>query len=137
MSHKTAPCETQPCDCVFHETQNFWTVNEAETGAEHIDPTLKATGWGVVEEVVSARNISSYRAALKVSANAVICRHGDSARRGPVVSEKILNRLSRHPGNAISPDDTELALFPPAPCRHLRDSDGLTILGTELYYLVS
>ena len=24
-------------------------MNEAETRAEHIDPALKATGWGVVE----------------------------------------------------------------------------------------
>ena len=25
------------------------TMNEAETRAEHIDPALKAAGWGVVE----------------------------------------------------------------------------------------
>ncbi len=31
------------------KTANFFRVNEAETRAEHIDPALKAAGWGVVE----------------------------------------------------------------------------------------
>ena len=53
----------------------------------------------------------------------------DVARRGPVVSEKVLNRLSRHPGNAISPDDTELALLSPAKRRHFRYAHDFTPLG--------
>ena len=32
-------------------------MNEAETRAEHIDPALKAAGWGVVEAAASGANI--------------------------------------------------------------------------------
>lgn len=30
-------------------------MNEAETRAEHMDPALKAAGWGVVEGVAQAK----------------------------------------------------------------------------------
>ena len=45
-------CETQSLDYGFRETQKSHRrgiMNEAETRAEHIDPALKAAGWGVVE----------------------------------------------------------------------------------------
>jgi hypothetical protein len=34
-------------------------MNEAETRAEHIDPALKAAGWGVVEGAASGGSIRS------------------------------------------------------------------------------
>ena len=36
-------------------------MNEAETRAEHIDPALKAAGWGVVED---SRILREYRITL-------------------------------------------------------------------------
>ncbi|MCW5787311.1 MAG: hypothetical protein KIT49_07430 [Nitrospira sp.] len=34
-------------------------MNEAETRAEHIDPALKAAGWGVVKEAACCGSIPS------------------------------------------------------------------------------
>jgi len=33
-------------------------MNEAETRAEHIDPALKAAGWGVVEEELGQEKLT-------------------------------------------------------------------------------
>ena len=46
-------------------------MNEAETRAEHIDPALKAAGWGVVE---GSRNLRECRITLG--------RHEGHGRRG-------------------------------------------------------
>jgi type I restriction enzyme, R subunit len=48
-------------------------MNEAETRAEHIDPALKAAGWGVVEGRLRARGSSGH------SSNA------GGAARGPLI----------------------------------------------------
>ena len=45
-------------------------MNEAETRAEHIDPALKAAGWGVVEGSRSCASIPLRRAASKAMAGA-------------------------------------------------------------------
>jgi type I restriction enzyme, R subunit len=49
-------------------------MNEAETPAEHIDPALKAAGWGVVEESKVLRECPITLARLEgVGGNAAIC----------------------------------------------------------------
>jgi len=45
-------------------------MNEAETRAEHIDPALKAAGWGVVEGSRIRREYSTRWGVLKGQANA-------------------------------------------------------------------
>jgi type I site-specific restriction endonuclease len=64
-------------------------MNEAETRAEHIDPALKAAGWGVVE---GSRILREYRIAL-----GRIEGHGNRARRqerglGPKAEASLTNR---------------------------------------------
>ena len=49
-------------------------MNEAETGAEHIDPALKAAGWGVVDGSKILREHSTNAYTLKISANAAVRR---------------------------------------------------------------
>ena len=44
-------------------------MNEAETRAEHIDPALKAAGWGVVEGSAVRREFRNTKLAV-VEANA-------------------------------------------------------------------
>jgi type I site-specific restriction endonuclease len=48
-------------------------MNEAETRAEHIDPALKAAGWGVVEGAASCVSILPPSDASKDSADAEKC----------------------------------------------------------------